>query len=79
MFRPKLQTSSKLHQPKLQTSSFDCLTKITRVKGSGGLSNMSNIKMSKNVQNWQLCIICQLSKSQTVGPWMILIISIAND
>ena len=36
-------------------------------------------KCQKNVQNWQLYIIYQLSKSETVGLWMILIISIAKD
>ena len=35
-------------------------------------------KWQKGVQNWQLCIICQLSKSQTVGLWMRLKISIGN-
>ena len=34
----------------------------------GGLSKKSNVQ--KKVQNWQLCIICQLSKSQTAGLWM---------
>ena len=35
--------------------------------------------MSKHVQDWQLCIICHLPKSQTVRLWMIFIILIAND
>ena len=36
-------------------------------------------KCQKNVQNCQLSIICQMSKSQTAGLWMRLKISIAND
>ena len=24
-------------------------------------------KCQKDVQNWQLCVICQLSKNQTIG------------
>ena len=28
------------------------------------------LKCQKNVQNWQLCIIHQLSNSQTAGLWM---------
>ena len=36
-------------------------------------------KYQKNVQNWQLCLRCQLSKNQRVGLWMILIILMAND
>ena len=35
-------------------------------------------KWQKDVQYWQLHIICQSSKSQTVGLWMRLKISIAN-
>ena len=36
------------------------------VVGGCGLVRNQMSKCQKNVQNWQVCIICQLSKSQTV-------------
>ena len=41
------------------------LLKNSPVKGRDGLGNKSNMKMSKSVQNWLLCIICQLSNSHS--------------
>ena len=64
------------------TLTYKRMVKNSPVVGWSGLHKKSNVKISKyqkNVQNWQYkCIIHQLSKSQTAGLWMRLMISITN-